>query len=465
MSLKLYFDLMSQPSRALYIFLKKNHIQFEQKLVNLGKGEHLQPEFEKINPMKKVPVIEHKGLHLTESVAILRYLCREFRVDDHWYPKDSQAQARVDEYLEWQHLNTRLHCASYFWIKYLLPKMQGEPPKPNKVAQYEERMIECLDQIEKVWLYDKMFLAGYQITIADLLGACEIEQTRIAGFDARDGRPHLAAWLDRVSRETAPYYQEAQVILNKVVDKAKESRSRLYVTMKLELYFDFLSQPSRAVYIFLKTCDIPFKAHAMQIVNGDNTTEEYLKINPFGKVPVITHRGFKLTESVGIVRYLSREFNIPDHWYPNSSIGQARVDEYLAWQHLNTRLHCSRLFLGGVLYPMMRQRPAKPEAVRGFERDVVKSLDAIENRWLNNQPFVAGNEISVADIFAACEIEQTRMASYDPRKNRPKLTDWLERVAQRTSPHYAEAHTYIDNVIAKFAGRPPHTCAIAEMYQ
>lgn len=51
------------------------------------------------------------------SIAILRYLCREHSVDDHWYPKDSKAQARVDEYLEWQHVNTRLSCAMYFQHK------------------------------------------------------------------------------------------------------------------------------------------------------------------------------------------------------------------------------------------------------------------------------------------------------------------------------------------------------------
>lgn len=51
------------------------------------------------------------------SVAILRYLCREFNVADHWYPQDLKLQLKVDEYLEWQHLNTRLNCASYFFMK------------------------------------------------------------------------------------------------------------------------------------------------------------------------------------------------------------------------------------------------------------------------------------------------------------------------------------------------------------
>lgn len=47
------------------------------------------------------------------SVGILRYMCREFNTPDHWYPKESKAQAKVDEYLEWQHMNTRMHLLSY----------------------------------------------------------------------------------------------------------------------------------------------------------------------------------------------------------------------------------------------------------------------------------------------------------------------------------------------------------------
>lgn len=50
-------------------------------------------------------------------MGILRYLARERQFPDHWYPKDSKKQARVDEYLEWQHTNTRAMCALYFQVK------------------------------------------------------------------------------------------------------------------------------------------------------------------------------------------------------------------------------------------------------------------------------------------------------------------------------------------------------------
>ncbi|NP_001165927.1 glutathione S-transferase T3 isoform X1 [Nasonia vitripennis] len=219
MSLKLHYDLLSQPARALYIFLKSCDIPFESNVINLAKREHLQPGYEKINPLRKIPALEHNGFKLTESVAILRYLCREFKVDDHWYPKDSRAQARVDEYLTWQHLNARRPLTTYFRLKYLLPLITGKPTKADKLLELEGEMIESLDLFENIWLKDKPFLAGDKISIADLLGASEVEQPRYAGYDPRDDRPKLTAWLDRVSRETSPFYQEAHANLNEVANK------------------------------------------------------------------------------------------------------------------------------------------------------------------------------------------------------------------------------------------------------
>lgn len=66
MNVKLYYDFISQPSRALYIFLKKCNIPFELNYVSLKNGEQRKPEYTKINFLKKVPAIEHNGFTLAE---------------------------------------------------------------------------------------------------------------------------------------------------------------------------------------------------------------------------------------------------------------------------------------------------------------------------------------------------------------------------------------------------------------
>ena len=53
---------------------------------------------------------------LRESMAILRYVTKVFDVPDHWYPKDLMGEQKVNEYLHWQHLATRLNCSMYFQV-------------------------------------------------------------------------------------------------------------------------------------------------------------------------------------------------------------------------------------------------------------------------------------------------------------------------------------------------------------
>ena len=119
MTLKFYYDLMSQPCRALYIFLKMTSIPFESKEIALRKLEHFTDEFAQINPMKKVPVIDDDGFRLTESAAIFSYLADKYEKHQ-WYPKDLQTRARIDEYNHWQHLNLRTTGSMVFQSKVVL---------------------------------------------------------------------------------------------------------------------------------------------------------------------------------------------------------------------------------------------------------------------------------------------------------------------------------------------------------
>lgn len=145
-------------------------------------GVHLTDEYrDNVNRFKKVPAIVDNGFQLSESVAIFRYLVsrNQESIDDQWYPKNDQIRGRIDEYLEWQHTNTRLTCSQYFILKYLKPRTIGfSPDDINVIASAEKQMGKTLDKIENLWLKPGRFISGTnQLSFADLLAACELEQT------------------------------------------------------------------------------------------------------------------------------------------------------------------------------------------------------------------------------------------------------------------------------------------------
>lgn len=132
-----------------------------------------------VNRFKKVPAIVDNGFQLSESVAIFRYLARRHNIGDPWYPKDDQVRARVDEYLEWQHVNTRQTCTQFFILAYLKKRTIGSSPDDVPViASAQRQMSDSLDKLEKLWLKPSRFISGTdQFSFADVLAACELEQT------------------------------------------------------------------------------------------------------------------------------------------------------------------------------------------------------------------------------------------------------------------------------------------------
>lgn len=56
----------------------------------------------------------------------------------------------------------------------------------------------------------------------------------------------------------------------------------------------------------------------------------------------------------------------------------------------------------------MFQRPVEEEKVARFKKEMEKCLTEIETIWLDGgkKKFITGNEITIADILACCELEQ-----------------------------------------------------------
>ncbi|XP_071765493.1 glutathione S-transferase theta-1b [Centroberyx gerrardi] len=198
MALELYLDLFSQPCRSVYIFAKKNNIPFEFKKVSLLEGEQYGEEYGKINMIRKAPAIRDGDFCLAESIAIMQYLAQKFKTPDFWYPTDLQQRARVNEYLSWQHMAIRMHGSKIFWLRLMIPKILGVEVPQDKMDAAVEDLNGSLKLIEEKFIQDRPFIAGEQISLADLVAIVEIMQPVGAGLDVFEGRPRLSAWRDRV---------------------------------------------------------------------------------------------------------------------------------------------------------------------------------------------------------------------------------------------------------------------------
>ena len=90
--------------------------------------------------------------------------------------------------------------------------------------------------------------------------------------------------------------------------------------------------------------------------------------------------------------------------------------------------------------PLKTGKPANEEKVKEAGKALDKILNDMENYFLARGDFVAGNDITLADILGICEMMQVISIGYPVERNRPRMKRWVERVKQRLQPHFDELH-------------------------
>lgn len=189
---KLYHFIRCPYCKPITYFIKENNLPHEEINIDLHKQETKSPEYLKINPFGKVPAIaEEDGFVLYESCTILRYLCNTRDVPDHWYPKDPKKRSQVDMFYDWYQSNTK-PIAKYYYAKTGLPN-NVVPPGYDAIPELEA----TLKDIETIFLGNRKFLAGDEISLADIQMIIFIAYVEIPGYDLSKF-PKTKEWRDRV---------------------------------------------------------------------------------------------------------------------------------------------------------------------------------------------------------------------------------------------------------------------------
>jgi glutathione S-transferase len=83
-------------------------------------------------------------------------------------------------------------------------------------------------------------------------------------------------------------------------------------------------------HIVLEEIGAPYEHILINLPKGQHKSEEYLQINPRGKVPALSIDGSVLTENVAILTYLAKRF--PEkHLLPRSLSEEAQCVSLMAW--------------------------------------------------------------------------------------------------------------------------------------
>jgi len=99
--------------------------------------------------------------------------------------------------------------------------------------------------------------------------------------------------------------------------------------IKLELFYA-PTACSLVPYIALKEAGAQFDIHPINLAKKEQMSEEYLKINPKHRVPVLLIDGEPLTENVAILLWIDNNFPHAN-LFPKHSMHRAQAISFLAW--------------------------------------------------------------------------------------------------------------------------------------
>src|SRR3954451_22761743 len=193
------YALTSPNVQKIYIMLEECGLPYQEHFVDVWKGDQFKPEFMKLNPNLKIPVIvnsegpDGEPFTVFESGAILLYLAEKA---GKFLPKDT---AKKYEAMQWLMIQlTTVGPMFGQWTHFKLFAPNGNEYSMDRYSSELKRLYELLEKR----LGEAPYLGGQEYSVADI---ATFPWTR--NHDAQgikwDDRPNLARWFNAIGGRPA----------------------------------------------------------------------------------------------------------------------------------------------------------------------------------------------------------------------------------------------------------------------
>ena len=181
------------------------------------------------------------------------------------------------------------------------------------------------------------------------------------------------------------------------------------------------------VRIVLAEKDLEYETKAVDLRAGEQRTPEFLKLNPYGKVPVLVDDETVVYDSTIINEYLEDEYPHPELLPPEDSASRAKarlLEDY-----------CDTSFIPSADFVILQL--SKPEGERDEERLKRYQLE-VERGLARLEASLAGKEylvgtFSLADVAFAPRVLVLPQLGVDVDPRLRQVIAWIERLRERPS--------------------------------
>jgi glutathione S-transferase len=190
--------------------------------------------------------------------------------------------------------------------------------------------------------------------------------------------------------------------------------------------YDYPDCPfSQKVRVVLAEKDLESERKPVDLRRNEQRTAEFLKLNPYGKVPVLIDDDVVIYDSTIINEYLEEEYPNPP-LMPGDSAGRARVRML---EDLADNLFIPRVDI--VLAEVHKPEAERDaEKIRKYEGEIAQLLKRLEPMLA--QPFLVG-EFSLADIAFVPRVLILGQLGVELDPSLHQVSAWMARLRERSS--------------------------------
>lgn len=183
---------------------------------------------------------------------------------------------------------------------------------------------------------------------------------------------------------------------------------------------------------------LDYETRAIKTRGPETQTEEFARLNPRRKIPVLCHGPLVLTESAAIVGYLTDVFAAPKgFFFPSDAAQRAKLNEWCYF--VMTELDAHSLYLIRRHEGLKEEYGEAPEAVASAREYFLKQVNAMSERVDSAGTYLMGRELSIADIILMTCLDWAIMYELELPQ---ALVNYHARVAERPIYHQAMRLNY-----------------------